>query len=123
VNVVVWVIQILLGIAFLFSGAGKVVRPRAELRKQMAYVEDFTDAQIKAIGGVEILGALGLILPAWTGIAPILTPIAATGLAVHMVAAAIVHYRRKEYQMIGVNAVLFVLAVFVAVMRFGPYSY
>jgi hypothetical protein len=122
-NVVVWVVQVLLGIAFTFSGLGKLLRPRAELRKQMAYVEDFTDGQIKAIGGAEVLGALGLILPAWTGIAPVLTPVAATGLAVIMVGAATVHYRRKEYQMLGVNAVLFAFAAFVAIMRFGPYAY
>ena len=64
-----------------------------------------------------------MILPAWTGIAPILTPIAATGLALTMVLAATVHFRRKEYQMIGVNATLFAFAAFVAVMRFGPYAY
>lgn len=122
-NVVVWVFQVLLAIAFLFSGAGKLLRPREELRKQMAWVEDFSDTQVKVIGALEVLGALGLILPAWTGIAPILTPIAATGLAVDMAVAAVVHGRRKEYRMIGVNAVLFVLAFFVAVMRFGPYSY
>jgi uncharacterized membrane protein YphA (DoxX/SURF4 family) len=122
-NVVVWVVQIMLGIAFMFSGLGKLLRRREDLRKQMAYVEDFSDGQIKAIGAAEVLGALGVILPAWTGIAPILTPIAATGLAANMVGAAIVHNRRKEYQMIGVNAVLFALAAFVAIMRFGPYAY
>ena len=122
-NVVVWVVQILLGIAFTFSGLGKLLRRREDLRKQMAYVEDFSDGQIKAIGAAEVLGALGVILPAWTGIAPILTPIAATGLAANMVGAAIVHNRRKEYQMIGANAVLFALAAFVAIMRFGPYAY
>jgi uncharacterized membrane protein len=122
-NVVVWVVQVMVGIAFVFSGLGKVIRPRADLRKQMPYVEDFTDGQIKAIGAVEVLGGIGVILPAWTGIAPILTPIAATGLALVMVLAAAVHARRKEYQMIGVNAVLFAFAAFVAVMRFGPYSY
>jgi uncharacterized membrane protein YphA (DoxX/SURF4 family) len=122
-NVVVWVFQVMLGFAFLFSGLGKLLRRREDLRKQMAYVEAFTDGQVKAIGAVEVLGALGVVLPAWTGIAPILTPIAATGLALAMVLAATVHYRRKEYQNIGVNAVLFAFAAFVAVMRFGPYAY
>jgi uncharacterized membrane protein YphA (DoxX/SURF4 family) len=122
-NVVVWVFQIMLAIAFLFSGLGKLLRRREDLQKQAAYVEDFTDGQVKAIGAAEVLGALGLILPAWTGIAPVLTPIAASGLALIMASAALVHFRRKEYQMIGVNAVLLVFAAFVATMRFGPYAY
>jgi hypothetical protein len=63
-----------------------------------------------------------LILPAATGIAPILTPIAATGLAVIMVLAAATHIRRKEPSGVAVNAVLFLLAAAVAWGRFGPYG-
>ena len=121
-NVVVWVVQALLGLAFLGSGTVKATQPRKKLQAQMPYVEDFTDGQVKAIGVVEILGGLGVILPAWTGIAPILTPIAATGLAIVMVVAALVHVRRKEVQAIPINTVLFALAAFVAITRFGPYS-
>ena len=122
-NTVVWVLQVLLAAAFLASGLMKVSQPRAKLAPRMPYVEGFSDGAIKAIGAVEILGAVGVILPAWTGIAPILTPIAATGLAVIMVGAAIVHLRRKEPGSLPVNAVLFLIAVVVAVLRFGPYSY
>jgi hypothetical protein len=86
-------------------------------------VEDFSPATVRFIGIVELAAALGLILPAVTGIAPILTPLAATGLAVVMVLAAITHVRRKEPSGIAVNAVLFALAVFVAWGRFGPYSF
>jgi len=122
-NTVVWVLQVLLAAAFLASGLMKVSQPRAKLAPRMPYVEDFSDGAIKAIGAVEILGAVGVILPAWTGIAPVLTPIAATGLAAIMVGAAIVHLRRKELGSLPVNAVLFLIAVVVAVLRFGPYSY
>ena len=69
---------------------------------------------------MEILGALGVILPAWTGVAPILTPIAATGLAIVMIGAALTHLRRKEPQAIAVNAVLLAIAAVVAVLRVGP---
>lgn len=122
-NVVVWVVQVLVGIAFIGAGTMKITQPREKLQKQMAYLEDFSDGQTKGIGTVEVLGGLGVILPAWTGIAPILTPLAATGLALVMVGAALTHVRRKEYSALGVNAVLFALAAFVAIMRFGPYSY
>jgi uncharacterized membrane protein YphA (DoxX/SURF4 family) len=122
-NVVVWVVQVLLAIAFAFSGFMKMTQPDKKLIERMPYVEDFPGVRIKLIGAVEFLGALGLVLPAWTGIAPVLTPIAAAGLSLTMVLAAVVHVRRKEFNAIPINAVLFVLALFVAIMRFGPYSY
>jgi hypothetical protein len=78
---------------------------------------------IMTIGVLEILGALGLILPAVLDLAPILVPLAATGLALVMVGASVTHYRRGERPMIAINAVLFVLAVIVAWGRFGPYAF
>jgi len=125
VNVFLWVLQGLLAAAFLFAGLNKVFRGREQLMKSgMAYVEDLSDNTVKLIGGAEVLGALGLILPAATGIAPIPTPLAATGLAIVMIGAIITHVRRKEVPM-GVIApgVLLILAVVVAWGRFGPYSF
>jgi hypothetical protein len=63
------------------------------------------------------------ILPAATGIAVVLTPLAATGLAVTMVLAGFVHARRKEPSGIATNAALLALAVVIAWGRFGPYSF
>ena len=79
-NVVLWVIQVVLALAFLFAGVSKVARPKEKLREQMAWVDDFSQPMVRFIGTMEILGAIGLVLPALTGIAPILTPIAAVGL-------------------------------------------
>jgi uncharacterized membrane protein len=62
----------------------------------MEWVADFTPAFIKFIGIAEVLGALGLVLPTLTGIATVLTPIAAVGLTIAMLAALVVHARRKE---------------------------
>ena len=121
-NVVIWIVQILLALLFLLAGVMKVTQPAEKLKKSMPWVDDYT-SQVKLIGTAEILAALGIVLPAWTGIAPILTPIAATGLAVIMVLAARTHARRKEFKSLPVNAVLFALAAFVAITRFGPYSY
>jgi uncharacterized membrane protein YphA (DoxX/SURF4 family) len=122
-NIVIWVVQILLGLAFILAGIMKASQPREKLTERMTWVEDYSGPQVKLIGVVEVLGGLGLILPAWTGIAPILTPLAATGLAIVMVLAGLVHVRRKEFNGLPVNAVLFALAAFVAITRFGPYSY
>lgn len=81
----------------------------------MPWVEDFSDGTVKFIGVVEILGALGLILPAATGIAPILTVLAAIGLAITMLLAAVVHFRRGEKQKTVPSVVLLALAATVAV--------
>ena len=83
---------------------------------QLVLPEDFSAGTIKAIATLEIVGALGLILPLLTGIAPILTPLAGTGLAIIMIGATVVHLRRKEP--FAPALVLAVLAVASAVLGF-----
>lgn len=122
-NIALWIVAGVLALAFLAAGLMKVSQPKEKLATSMGWVDDFSPGTVKFIGTMEILGAIGLILPAATGIAPVLTPLAATGLAVTMILAAIVHGRRREPQMIAVNAVLLVLALFVAIMRFGPQAF
>lgn len=122
-NVFVWILQGLLAAMFLMAGVMKVSRPKAQLKSQMPWVEDFSQGVVRLIGTLELLAALGLILPAAFDVAVILTPLAATGLAVLMVLAAVTHFRRKEPQNIAINAVLFVVAVVIAWARFGPYSF
>ena len=92
-GIAVWILQFLLAIAFCAAGLMKMLRPKDELRERMAWVEGVTPRGVKLIGLVELLGGLGLVLPALTGIAPILTLLAAIGLALVMVAAIIVHRR------------------------------
>lgn len=115
-NIVLWILQILLGLAFAGAGVMKLTVAKERVRDRMPYVDDYTQGQIRGIGAVELLGGIGLILPWATGIAPILTPLAAVGLAITMVLAAQVHRRRKEP--IAVNLVLLAMAVIVAVGRF-----
>ncbi|MFF5254604.1 DoxX family protein [Streptomyces leeuwenhoekii] len=123
-NVTLWIIASILAVAFLLAGLMKVGQPKEKLAASgMAWVDDFSAGAVKGIGAVEVLGALGLVLPAAFDIAPILVPLAATGLAITMLGAAVVHGRRKENQMIGVNVVLLVLAAVVAWGRFGPYAF
>jgi uncharacterized membrane protein len=122
-NVVLWIIAGLLAVAFGAAGLMKLTQPKEKLAPKMAYVEDFSAGAIKAIGAVEVLAALGLILPAVLDIAPVLVPLAALGLVITMVGAAVVHARRGEHQAIVPNVVLLVLAAVVAWGRFGPYSF
>ena len=92
-NIALWVAQILLAAVFLAAGGVKLLRPREELVAKMPFAQDFTDAQFRGIGAVEVLGAVGVVLPWLTGIAPWLTPLAALGLAITQVGAIRVHAR------------------------------
>ena len=117
-NTVLWVLQVVLAVAFLAAGAMKATKPKSELAGQMGWVDDFSANGVKAIGVLEVLAAVGLVLPWALDVAPVLTPLAALGLVLMMVGAAVVHARRGEAQMIAVNVVLGVLAAVVAVGRF-----
>lgn len=122
-NVVLWIIAALLAVAFLAAGATKLTQPKDKLAQNMGWVEDFSPNAVKAIGALEVLAAVGLVLPAALDIVPVLTPLAALGLVLVMIGAAVTHARRQETQMILVNVVLGVLAAIVAWGRFGPYSF
>ncbi len=107
-NIVLWVLQGLLAGMFLMTGTIKVIKKKDAIKDQMGFVEDFTQQQINGIGILEILGALGVILPWATGILPWLTPLAAVGLALTMTGAFLTHARRKELIPMGIpNIVLF----------------
>ncbi len=114
-----WVAAGLLALVFLAAGAAKLLRPRSALRANMAWVDDFSDAQVKGIGALEVAGAAGVILPPLLGILPLLAPLAAAGLAIVQVGAAATHLRRGERPMVLGNAVLLALAVIVAILGFS----
>lgn len=123
-NIVLWVIAAFLAVAFVGAGLMKLATPREQLVAKMAWATDFSDAQLKGIGAVELLGGIGVVLPAIVDIAPVLVPIAAAGLAVVMAVAAAVHVRRGDSIAETVpSIVLGVLALVVAVGRFGVESF
>ena len=123
-NITLWVIAGVLAAAFAAAGLMKLTQPKAKLAASgMEWTEDFTDPQVKGIGAVEVLGAIGLIVPAALDIAPVLAALAAAGLAITMLVASVVHVRRGENQMVPVTLLLAALAIFVAVMRFGPNAF
>jgi hypothetical protein len=84
-NVALWIVQALLALLFLFAGGMKLIMPIEELTKQMPLA--LPGWFIRFIGVVEVLGALGLILPWLTGIRSGLTPLAAAGLVILMAGA------------------------------------
>ncbi len=123
-NVALWIVAGLLAAAFLAAGAMKLTGKREQMLASMPWVADFTQPQVRAIGAVEVLGALGLVLPALIGIAPVLVAVAASGLALAMAAAVVVHVRRGDgAARLAPSAVLGLLALVVAVGRFGPAAF
>jgi uncharacterized membrane protein YphA (DoxX/SURF4 family) len=124
-NVFLWIIAGVLAAFFLAAGATKLAQSKAKLGENpnMKWTEDFSAGTLKFIGAAEVLGAIGLILPALLDIAPVLVPLAAAGLAIIMAAAIVVHARRQEYKTLPINAVVLILAVVVAIFRFGPNSF
>jgi uncharacterized membrane protein YphA (DoxX/SURF4 family) len=118
-NIALWVLQSLLAFAFCAAGAMKLAKSRAALLtdKRMAWANDFETSHIKLIGLAEVLGGIGLVLPLALHVLPLLTPVAAAGLALLMAGAVATHVRRKESPV--VPALLGVLSAVVAVGRFA----
>jgi hypothetical protein len=124
-NTALWIIAGILAAAFLLAGSTKVLIPREKLARAPGggWVLDFSPEFVKALGAVEILGAIGLIMPAVVDIAPVLVPLAALGVGIVMTGAAIVEVRRHEFKHALLNLGYLALAVVVVVGRFGPYSF
>ncbi len=115
-NVVLWILQILLGVYFTLIGVMHFIVPPG-LPPQMAWMYELSTTLHYVSGIAEILGGLGLILPAVTRIRTNLVPLAALGLTLVMIGAVIYHAGRGEYQNIGFNLVLAALLAFVAYGR------
>ena len=121
-NMFLWILAIALAAVFVASGAMKLLALREQQIEKTPYAEDFPHSVIQGIGALEILGALGLVVPALTGIATILVPLAAAGLAITMVFGALVHARRGDPFRAMLPSMLLALgSVVVAWSRFGPY--
>jgi hypothetical protein len=123
-NIALWIIAGLLAAAFLASGAVKLVQSREKLvASGMGVVEDLDAGTVKVVGALEVLAAVGLILPAAFDIAPALVPLAAVGVVLLMVGAVVMHLRRDEARVIAMPLILLVLGAVVAWGRFGPESF
>jgi DoxX-like protein len=114
---IVRAIQILLALAVGTAGTIKLVKSKAQLESNphMGWVRTFSETEIKLLAAAELLGAIGLVLPTATGIAPGLARLAAACLATLMGGAVATHAVRKEPAAPAI--VLAVLAVVVAALR------
>ena len=115
-NLVLWILQVLLGVYFTLVGIMHFIVPPG-LPAQMAWMYDLSPTLHYISGAAEILGGLGLILPGVTRIKTWLTPLAALGLTLVMILAVIYHLQRGEMTNITFNIVLAALSAFIAYGR------
>jgi uncharacterized membrane protein YphA (DoxX/SURF4 family) len=112
-NVLLWILQVLLALLFMFAGVMKFVMPVEEMTKQIALPGWF----LHFIGAAEILGGIGLVLPWILRIRTGLTPLAAAGLVVIMIGATAVNLKIGQSGGVLMTVVIGLLLVFVAYNR------
>jgi uncharacterized membrane protein YphA (DoxX/SURF4 family) len=124
-NILLWTLAGVLAALVLAAGLSKLTQPKEKLTESpnMAWAEDFSPGMLNTIGTLEVLAAVGLVLPAVLDVVPVLVPLAAVGLAFLMVGAAITHARRRELPAVVVNLGLLAVAGTVAGGRFGPHAF
>jgi hypothetical protein len=124
-HLTLWIIAGLLAAVFAAGGVFKLSVPKEKLAAAPGggWVEGFSPRAIQALGVVDLLAAIGLVLPAVLGIAPIFVPLAAVGIVALMVGAVIVRLHHGAVQAIPVDLAYLALAAFVAWGRFGPESF
>ena len=105
-----WIVAGVLAVFYLYSGGIKVASSRDRLRPMMRWVDSVPMALVRTIGGLELLGAVGLIVPPAVGIAVGLAMASAIGLVLLQIAATTLHVRRGEVRQIGLNVGLLILA-------------
>jgi hypothetical protein len=124
-NLALWIVTGLLA-AILLVSTSKAFVPRekiASVGHAAEWVLDFSPSALRAIAALEVLAAVGLILPAALNIAPVLVPVSATGVVLLFTGAVIMRLRRGERGTIVLDLVYLAMAVFVAWGRFGPESF
>ena len=118
-NIALWIVQILLALIFIPAGAQKLMQSKEVMAQGSftGYAADYSPGFLKTLGVLEVLGGVGVVLPWLTGILPWLTPLAAAGLAIIMIGATYVRFKRGETSMAVGTIVFFLMAAFVAYGR------
>lgn len=113
-NVTLWIVQILLAATLLWAAIVKLAKSPTELAAMWPWAGEVSSALVKLTGITDLLGGLGLILPALLRMKPDLTSAAALGIVILMICASVFHILREEASQIGFNIVVALLAGFVA---------
>jgi uncharacterized membrane protein YphA (DoxX/SURF4 family) len=121
-NTLLWILQGMVAGTFAMTGFMKLSKSRHDLKKQgggrMDWIHDVSGGNLKLIGTLEVLAAIGIIVPHLTGILPWLTPLAALGIICIMVGAMILHVRRRDGKhAIIPTAIILLIAAFLTYGR------
>lgn len=108
-TVAYWIVAGMLALFYLYGGGIKVIQTREQLQPMMAWVDRTPMPAVRTIGVLEVLGAIGLILPPLTGIAPWLALAAAIGFVLLQIGATTVHLSRRDHR-IALNIALILTA-------------
>lgn len=122
-NIALWVVAGVFGLAFFVGGILKIVIPYETYSAKNRWAGDFAPETLRGMGVIEMLGGVGLILPGLLDIAPVLVAIAASGMALYMAGAVTERVRRGEWKLILGDLVFMSAMLFVAWGRFGPESW
>jgi len=117
IHITLWMAQILLAATMLMGAVFKFM-PISQVSAMMPWMGETPPWGVRALGMIDLIGAVGLILPALLRINPILTPWAAVGVVALMLCASVFHISRGEASDIGINIFAALLAVYVAWGRF-----
>lgn len=120
-----WIAAALLALVALTGGVTKTFIPQEKLQHHegAAWTRAVSPAFVKTLGLLELCAAVGLVLPAVVDVAPVMVPVTAVCWVALMVGAMITHGRLGQLKLVMVNVVYVVLAVFIAIGRFGPESF
>lgn len=118
-NIALWIVAGVFGVAYVAGGIIKLTMPYEKYAAKLHWPEDFTPGNVRFMGAVEVLGGIGLVLPALVDVAPILVPIAASGMALYMAGAITERLRRSEYKELLGDLLFLAAMIFIAWGRFA----
>jgi len=124
-DVALWITAGLLALVALVGGSTKTFVPKDKLARHegAAWTRGFSQTFVRSLGVLELLAAVGLILPAVVDVVPVMVPVTAVCWIALMIGAMITHGRLGQAKLVMVNLVYVALAAFIAVGRFGPESF
>jgi hypothetical protein len=124
-NTALWIATGLLALVALAGGLTKTLIPQERLQHHegAAWTRTASPGFVKTLGVLELLAAIGLVVPPLVDVAPVMVPVTAVCWVVLMVGAMITHGRLGQPKLVMVTGVYTALAVFIAVGRFGPESF
>lgn len=122
-NTLLWILAIALSIAFVIGGSAQILLSKERFREvggaAAGWADDFGPHHITAIGSTKVTGAVGLVVPAAVGVAPVLVPLAACGLMLVMTGAGTTRFRRSEWGYLVGDLAFLALFAFLAWGRFA----